>query len=206
MNSAPDTRRNATQSQSEYTLVFFDLETTGLDVAACDIVQLSAISGEETFNLHMVPRCRMTDEASRITGFTVQGQALLLHGGPVNTVTHREALSSFIDFLRTFHRPLLVAHNAKRFDCPVLSRALDEFSLKDEFQQVVAGFLDTFLLGKELLAASKVTKYSQQYLVKLFLHKTYMAHNALEDVRALQELYNKWNPAPAMVCKQRFSL
>ncbi|KAM4560805.1 secretory carrier-associated membrane protein 2-like [Fundulus diaphanus] len=45
---------------------------------------------------------------------------------------------------------LLAAHNAKLFDVPVLTRVLRQYSLLQEFQQVVSGFLDTFLLSKNL--------------------------------------------------------
>ncbi|XP_021454356.2 protein PML [Oncorhynchus mykiss] len=188
------------------TVVFFDLETTGLDTSMCDIIQLSAISGERAFNVYAVPRCTMTDEASRITGFTVRDhRTLLLHGRRVDTIPLREVLTSFISFLRTFHKPLLAAHNARRFDCPVLARALRECSLTDEFQEVVSGFLDTFRISKEMFP-SKLAKYSQEYMVKVFLNKTYDAHNALEDVKALQELYQKWSPRQELVRRHTFPL
>ncbi|XP_071399218.1 DNA polymerase III PolC-type-like [Centroberyx affinis] len=178
----------------QHTIVFFDLETTGLDTAVCDIVQLSAISGERSFNAYAFPRCPITDDATRVTGFTVRGDALLLHGRPVDTVPLRQALSSFISFLRSFRRPLLLAaHNAKRFDGPILARVLQECSLTQDFQEVVSTFLDTFLLSKQLYAPG-LARYSQEYLVRYFLKKSYDAHNALEDAKTLQELYKKWDP------------
>uniref|UniRef100_A0A4W5RKP1 exodeoxyribonuclease III n=1 Tax=Hucho hucho TaxID=62062 RepID=A0A4W5RKP1_9TELE len=190
----------------DHAIVFFDLETTGLDTSVCDIIQLSAISGERTFNVYALPRCSMTDEASMVTGFTVRDhQTLLLHGRQVDTIPLREALTSFISFLRSFQKPLLAAHNAQRFDCPVLARALRECSLMHEFQEVVSGFLDTFKISKEMFS-SKLAKYSQEYLVRVFLKKTYEAHNALEDVKALQELYQKWSPSQELVCRHTFPL
>ncbi|CAB1331707.1 unnamed protein product [Coregonus sp. 'balchen'] len=190
----------------DHTIVFFDLETTGLDTSVCDIIQLSAISGERMFNVYALPHCSMTNQASIVTGFTVRDhQTLLLHGQPVDTIPLREALTSFITFLRSFHKPLLAAHNARRFDCPVLARALGECSLLHEFQEVVSGFLDTFLISKEMFS-SRLTRYSQEHLVRVFLHKTYEAHNALEDVKALQELYQKWSPSQLVVHRQTFPL
>ncbi|XP_066557865.1 DNA polymerase III subunit epsilon [Amia ocellicauda] len=203
MDFEPQRNGCTAQGQSEYTFVFFDLETTGLDVSVCDIIQLSAISGERTLNVYMLPRCNMTEEASRITGFTVEDSTLLLHGQPVETMTHKEALTYFMTFLRNLHQPLLVAHNGKRFDCPVLARTLDEFSLRDDFKQVMCGFLDTFLLSKALF--TDLRKFSQEYLVKYFLGKSYMAHNALEDVKALQELYKAWSPTSSVVHRHRFT-
>ncbi|KAM9528241.1 protein PML-like [Salvelinus alpinus] len=188
------------------TVVFFDLETTGLDTSVCDIIQLSAISGESTFNVYSVPRCNIMEQASSVTGFTVgDHQDLLLHGEPVHTIPLREALTSFISFLSSFHEPLLAAHNAQRFDCPVLARALREYSLMDEFQKVVSGFLDTLKIGKEMFPSTR-TGYSQKSLVRVFLEKTYEAHNALEDVKALQELYQKWSPSQELVRRHTFPL
>ncbi|XP_029909502.1 uncharacterized protein LOC115360625 [Myripristis murdjan] len=179
----------------EKTIVFFDLETTGLDTAVCDIIQLSAISGDRVFNVYTLPHDTICDEATRVTGFTVDSGTLLLHGRRVETIPLREALSTFISFLHSFRCPLLLAaHNAKRFDAPVLSRALRECSLTREFREVESKFLDTFLISKRLFA-HELSRFSQEYLVRHFLKKSYNAHNAVEDCRSLQELYRKWNPA-----------
>ncbi|XP_046889945.1 protein PML-like [Hypomesus transpacificus] len=186
----------------DHTIVFFDLETTGLDTAACDIAQLSAISGGRSFNVYTLPRCSFSDGASRVTGLTVLDHTLLLHGRPVHTLPLREALSSFITFLRSFHRPLLTAHNAKRFDCPILARALEECGLRQEFLQVESGFLDTLQMSREL--APGLVRYSQVFLVQVFLGKSYDAHNAIEDVKALQELFHTWRPSEEMVLRFKF--
>ncbi|XP_029108311.1 uncharacterized protein LOC108942255 isoform X2 [Scleropages formosus] len=191
---------------SGHSLVFFDLETTGLDVPTCDIVQMSAVCGDASFNVHMLPRRRMSPQASRVTGFTVQDDALLLHGRRVETVSRQRALITFVDFVRSFSRPVLVAHNAFRFDAPVLARALREFCLQSEMEHVLSGFLDTFLLSKELLGPTGIRKYSQEYLVEHFLKKSYRAHNALEDVKALQELFHHWNPAPSIIRRHIFTM
>lgn len=175
------------------TLVFFDLETTGLDTAVCDIIQLSAICGEKVFNVYTLPRRALTESAKNVTGFTVSQGTLFLHGNPVETIPLVEALTSFMAFLCSFHRPVvLAAHSARRFDAPVLTRVLRQFSLRQEFQQVVSGFLDTFLLSKNLYRG--LGSYSQKNLVCHYLGKTYNAHNAMEDARMLQELFNSWSP------------
>ncbi|KAF7653294.1 hypothetical protein LDENG_00084990 [Lucifuga dentata] len=182
---------NPTMSD-ERTLVFFDLETTGLD-AECDITQLSAISDEKVFNVYVLPHRPISKGATWATGLTVHDNTLLLHGQPVVTTPLRQALSSFIDFLRSFRRPvLLVAHNAKRFDAPVLARVLQEHSLMEEFQQVVSEFLDTLYLAKQLFPDRP--HFSQGSLVKHFVGKSYDAHNAEADASILQELYRKWSP------------
>lgn len=174
-------------------IVFFDLETTGLDTTICDIIQVSAVCGERMFNVYTLPRTALTESAKEVTGFTVSDAGLFLRGTPVDTTPLVDALTSFIAFLRSFRRPvLLAAHSVRRFDAPVITRVMRQCSLQREFQQVVSGFLDTFLLSKSLFPG--LVSYSQEKMVRQFLRKTYNAHNAMEDARMLQELYNHWNP------------
>ncbi|XDV53554.1 hypothetical protein PO909_022027 [Leuciscus waleckii] len=180
------------------TPVFFDLETTGLDTSACDIVQLSAISGNQTFNAYLLPRCSITDGASRVTGLTVSGQSLLFNRRPVPTVPHRRALADFISFLKTFNGPFLVGHNSRRFDWPILRRVLEEFLLLEEFRRVVSGCVDTLPLSRDMF---QLQKYSQPFLVQQFLREPYGAHDASEDARTLQELYRVWDPSQSLVRK-----
>ncbi|XP_041853380.1 DNA polymerase III PolC-type-like [Melanotaenia boesemani] len=175
------------------TIVFFDLETTGLDTSVCDIIQLAAVCEERVFNGYTLPRQTLTESATQVTGFTVRPGGLFLHGRPVNTTPLYDVLTSFMAFLRSFRRPvLLAAHNARRFDAPVLTRVLRKHSLLQEFQQVVSGFLDTFLMSKNLYRS--VASHSQESLVRHFLGKSYNAHNAVEDAKMLQELYKAWRP------------
>ncbi|XP_030221846.1 uncharacterized protein LOC115550712 isoform X2 [Gadus morhua] len=130
------------------TVVFFDLETTGLETWRCEIIQLAAISGERTFNVYMMPEIAIDRGAAEVTGFSVRDGALLLQGTAVPTVTLTEALTSFLDFLQSLEQPvLLAAHGARRFDKPVLDRALLRCSLTRQFQQLGSRYLDTFLLS-----------------------------------------------------------
>ncbi|KAJ8393137.1 hypothetical protein AAFF_G00068200 [Aldrovandia affinis] len=186
-------------------LVFFDLETTGLG-RACDIIQLSAVSGGHSLNLYTVPRCRVQRGASAVTGFRVWRHRLYLHHRPVPTITLPEALTSFLAFLRMLGQPLLVGHNVRRFDCPVLARALDEFQLRAAFLRVTSGFLDTLPLARDLLRGRGQQSYRQESLVRDVLGVSYPAHDALEDVRALQRLYGAFQPTPEQAQRHTFTL
>ncbi|XP_034444939.1 DNA polymerase III PolC-type-like [Hippoglossus hippoglossus] len=178
---------------SNSTIVFFDLETTGLDTNVCDIIQLSAVCGERLFNVYTLPFRAISEDTTRVNGFTVSNGGLFLRGNLLYTTPVYEALTSFIAFLQSFHRPvLLAAHNAKGFDAPILTRVLLQNHLLQEFQQVVSGYLDTLLLSKWLYP--NLPRHSQQFMVSHFLGRSYDAHNAVEDARMLQELYKIWNP------------
>lgn len=173
---------------------------------SCDIVQLAAVSGHHTLNLFMVPRCRMEPGASRITGFRVRRHRLFHHRKPVLTNSLKEALVSFITFLRMFGRPLLVGHNIRRFDCLVLARVLEEFDLKADFQAGIMGFLDSLPLARQLLRDRGVDSFKQENLVKNVLGVSYAAHDALDDVQALQKLYWALRPTASQIQQHIFSL
>lgn len=172
---------------------------------SCDIVQLAAVSGRHTLNLFMVPRCRMDPGASRVTGFKVRRCRLFRHRRPMLTNSLKEALVSFITFLRMFGRPLLVGHNIRRFDCLVLARVLDEFGLKAAFQAGILGFLDSLPLTRLLLKDSGVHSFKQENLVKTVLGLSYAAHDALGDVQALQKLYWALRPTASHIQQHTFS-
>ncbi|XP_037623967.1 protein PML-like [Sebastes umbrosus] len=189
----------------ESQLVFFDLETTGLG-QSCEIVQLAAVSGGHSLNLYVIPRCRMQRGAAKVTGFRVRRQRLYLHRQLVLTNSLREVLVSFIAFLQMLGRPIVIGHNIRRFDCPLLARALDELDLRAEFESAVSGCVDTLPLAREMLKDRGLQSFRQTNLVRELLGVNYKAHDALEDVRALQALYSVLQPTPQLICRHWFTL
>ncbi|KAL6106360.1 uncharacterized protein ACO6RY_10252 [Pungitius sinensis] len=185
-------------------IVFFDLETTGLNTNVCDIIQLSAVCGKRVFNAYMLPTCRITEGAGQLTGFSVSDGALFRDGVPTGTVPLAEALASFLDFLRSFGGPVrLAAHNARRFDAPVLTRELRRLRLLPQFEQVVSGFVDTLPLARGLEPG--LDRYTQKNLVHHFLGQSYDAHDAAADASVLQELFSHWDPSAQDVLAVTFS-
>ena len=69
---------------------------------------------------------------------------------------------------------------------------------------MASGFLDSLQLSREI--APGLAKYSQVFLVQFFINKSYEAHNAIEDVKALQELFHTWRPSEEMVLRFKFPL
>ncbi|KAI9546505.1 hypothetical protein NQZ68_026726 [Dissostichus eleginoides] len=193
------------EKSQQQRLVFFDLETTGLSTS-CEMVQLAAVSGGHSLNLYLIPRGQMQRGASKVTGFRVRRQRLYLHRQPVFTNTLREALVSFIAFLQMFEHPLVVGHNIRCFDCPVLARALEELDLRAEFEAAVSGYVDTLPLAREMLKERGLKSFRQENLVRELLGVNYKAHDALEDVRALQALYSVLQPTPELICRHLFTL
>lgn len=172
---------------------------------SCEIVQLAAVSGGHTLNLFTIPRCRMQRGAAKVTGFKIRRQRLFLHRQPVPTNSLREVLVAFTAFLQMLGRPLLVGHNIRRFDCPLLARALDELDLRAEFVSSVSGCVDTLPLVREMLKERCLQSFRQENLVREVLGVSYKAHDALEDVRALQALYRALQPTSELVCRHTFT-
>lgn len=193
------------ENSRQHPLVFFDLETTGLG-QDCEIIQLAAVSGGHSLNLYVVPQCRIERGAARVTGFRVRGHRLYLHHRLIFTNSLKEVAVSFVAFLKMLGRPLLVGHNIRRFDCPLLARALDKLDLRGELEASVSGCVDTLPLARELLRDRGLRSFRQENLVRELLGINYKAHDALEDVRALQTLYSYLRPTPEVVCRHAFNL
>lgn len=173
---------------------------------SCEIVQLAAVSGGHSLNLYVLPRNGMQPSAARVTGFRVYRGRLYLHHQLVQTNSLREVLHSFIAFLQMMGRPLVVGHNIRRFDCPLLAKALDRLGLRTEFESSVSGCVDTLPLTREMLRGRGLTSFRQEHLVQVLLGLDYKAHDALQDVRALQCLYKELQPTAELVSRHWFSM
>lgn len=167
-------------------IVFFDLETTGLD-RECDIIQISCAFGAKMFDRYVFPTKEIGVKASEVNRIRVNFQegTMTYDGHQVAYVDGKQAIEELVRFLKSIGgRILLSAHNGRRFDVPRLRRLADKVGipLPDE----VEGFLDTMLLARKLYPGRK--SYSQPNLVRDMTGKEYDAHNSAADVRALQEL------------------
>lgn len=159
----------------------------------CNIIQVSAICEGRTFNGYAVPELPLSKHVGDLTGFAVHGPNLYRHGVQMQTLLVKDLLMGFIDYLSQFYRPLLVAHNAKNFDAPVIMRVMAENGLQQRFRQVVSGFVDTYQLSKRLYPG--LPGYSLKFLVSHFLGQQFDAHNALEDAKILEKLFITWDPS-----------
>ena len=63
----------------------------------------------------------------------------------------------------------------------------------ENFESIVIGFVDTFLVFKKEFP--KRDSYKQDVLMQDLMHETYSVHNALDDVKALQKLLELVKPS-----------
>ena len=167
----------------------FDLETTSLS-RDCDIVQISAMTldGRSKFDRYILPSKDVAYSASKVTGITMTGGKLFLHGKPVASVCIKEALSSFVNWLSSFGKHIILAgHNVKAFDVKHLLRHAKLHGISFD---MLAGFVDTLPLFKHVFP--EFSTYSQKHLFQKIIGGTYEAHNSLSDVIALCS-HQKWH-------------
>lgn len=158
--------------------VTFDLETTDLDPAACEIIELGAAKvrdGEVVDTFHSLIRCEgpINAQASEVHGYTEEN---LAGEPPLSEVWPR-----FVEFAGD---NVLVAHNAHRFDVPVLRRSVKTFADTGDLV-----FFDTLPLARSLFRESaRLTDLAERFGVEKG-----RAHHALDDAVTLASVLGGLN-------------
>ncbi|KAL8608202.1 hypothetical protein ACOMHN_016657 [Nucella lapillus] len=176
----------------DHRFVYFDLETTGFGHTR-HITQIAARSGQdEAFSTYVLPKEPIHEKAQKATGITCDGKKMYHHGKPVPFLTIRPALEGFITFLEQGEPVVLLGHHIKLYDCPILLNALQRCNLVERFQGTVYGCVDTLPLFREINPC--LNQHNQVKLYEHYIGGEFPAHDAKEDVRALQQIVNRANP------------
>jgi len=153
--------------------VTFDLETTGLDVGTCEIIEIAAVrvrAGQVVDRYASLVRC---------TGPISPG-AQAAHGYSEADLRDAPSLSEVWPNFREFvGRDVLVAHNGQTFDVPVLRRAAAPLGGVDDLV-----FYDTLPLSRSLIEeSSKLGDLARRFGVDAG-----RSHHALDDALMLAAL------------------
>ncbi|XP_024869217.1 uncharacterized protein LOC112452964, partial [Temnothorax curvispinosus] len=172
-------------------LVCFDLETSGRRKDA-DVLQIAAKVDENIFSIYIEPTQTIDNEASQVNGLENIDGELFLNGEKLLTVSMREALQAFYEFLSKFTKgSLLIAHNAI-FDITFLVREIKKYSLVDEFKKIIYGFSDSLKLFRKKLSDRKgpgmftLAKLAEDFLKNDSFEMNF--HEATFDVIVLEKL------------------
>lgn len=150
--------------------VAFDLETTEMDVAACEVVELAAVRVRGRV---VVAQFKQLIRTSR----PISPQATAVHGLGDADVCDQPAFAEVWPAVREFvGSDLLVAHNGHTFDVPVLRRLAAGLPGLEELV-----FLDTLPLARSLVEGSA----KLEDLAHRFGVPTGRSHRALDDAAAL---------------------
>ncbi len=182
------------------TEVVFDLETTGLKRTS-EIVQVAAKCKTDIFATYAFPCGLITSGATDKNGISKIGNQLFQKlepanpsspTQPVNSVSQKHALDLFTEFLNKHKPVVLIGHNISAFDMYVLYNNMQRYGLWSSFCSTLQGFVDTNTVAKPIVKKTEPT--NQEFLVKKFLGYSYNAHNAVDDVNALHDLWLKVKP------------
>ncbi len=160
--------------ESKLTLIFFDLETTGLNPDSDEVIEIGAIkvrNGEivEKFHSFVRPHRNIPSLVTNLTGITFED---VENAPPADEI--RRKLERFIEECP------LIAHNVS-FDRIFLEKFMGK-SLKNEF-------FDTLELSR--IFFPQFSSHSLQNLVKTLSLKKEEAHRAMSDTLMLYHLFQK---------------
>lgn len=163
---------------NDYTL--FDIETTDLNLNYAEIIEIAAIKVRnnnviDSFETLVKPQEPIPSEISKLTGITDE----MVFNAPKIT----EVLPRFIDFIGD---DVLVGHNINSYDLNILyDIAVDLLDFK-----ISNDFIDTLDLSR-CLVDFDLPRYNLNSLCDYFNVTNKKAHNALSDVMANHEVYQK---------------
>ena len=83
-------------------LVFFDLETTGLNLEEDEIVQIAALANtdqSEEFSVFVLPNVEMTEGASNVNGITIENGELVRNGRVLPSTDMKSGLKVVYHFI-----------------------------------------------------------------------------------------------------------
>jgi DNA polymerase III alpha subunit (gram-positive type) len=155
-------------------------------------VQLSAVCGDATFNKFVTPTQPMTSGAEDVTGILYNSTAneMTQHGVPVQHKHAMNVLLDFIDFLKSLGKCIvLVAHNCRSFDSIILHNQLKLCNIWNYFCKFVTGFCDSLPYFRLLYPT--LTNHKQKTVAVEMFGEEYVAHDAMEDCKMLQNLVEK---------------
>ena len=163
--------------------VYFDLETTGLNVNEDRIIQIGSVAedGMKVFN-SLVYTCRDIHPISqKLTGITAQKL--------INQPAIHQALLSWFQWLKNLgaEQITLVAHNGLGFDFPILRKEMQrcniEFPPGIRFQ-----FFDSLHWARKQFSKECIS-FSLMNLFKYVCPtEQFQAHDALQDCWALKKV------------------
>jgi len=162
------------------TFIVFDLETTGLDPASEEIIEVAAVRVEggeirDSFQSYVNPHKLIPPEITELTGISDE----TVRGAPGLS----EVIPKFLNWAEEDAHPF-VAHNAG-FDMGFLRRACGKLGLEREFTSI-----DTVEMSKMLLPHLK--KFKLNVVAKELKVGPFDHHRASEDAGVLGHIFVKF--------------
>jgi len=175
-------------------VVFLDFETSGFNPYHDDIIEIAIkqMNSDTSYNSLVYPESNECI-SERITAVTGISNKLLKDEG----IPWLDAFTELNNILKNILQKspdgklYIVAHNGETFDFIFLKRIfniLNNYDIKPISSKNIV-YIDSLLFSRRLL---KRESYKQETLCKTFNINTKGNHRALNDVRALEELFTKF--------------
>ena len=202
----------------EATVFLFNVKTTGFfsysKTKKQDICQIGALSytGASQFCRYIIPSTNFDHRATADSGFIKNGKKILLLNQQEveDTVSERQAITDFVDFLKTNSEPgstlFLIGYNSKGHDFPFLTKAFIDCGIPMVIEGRTLIFTDAFPLIKKIAKdakdplgqtlASFKSKKRQIVHRKLFGTTSYNdteTHDAIRDIKQLKDITTRFN-------------
>lgn len=173
------------------------------------ITQIAAhvVDTEEVYNSYILPTVPIEEEASKVTGISINSNGeLIANGNKKDTFSIADGLQNFCEFLEKYQNPILIAHNGRGFDFPVIVNAAKKVNKLDQLLSSTFGCIDS--IGVFRKAFPGQSNYKQESLAKSLLGEgyNYGAHDACEDVKALSDLLHRKEVKRNILLLNSFSL
>ena len=196
----------------DYNIILFDVETntTGKTAQLC---QLSAIdkTGQNCYSQYILPDKDIDKYATRVNKLTVKtvngNRTLFKDDVALQTLTSQEAISRFVSYIqhcidcckartRSDVCTVLIGHNAKRFDIPILLRNSSS-EIHARMQALGISFGDSLSMFEHFLkikhpaftqSSGKTCSSNQSSIYEALFNEKFAAHDAKEDVIALRKI------------------
>lgn len=182
----------------------FDLETTGLDVNHCEIVQIAIVVANSQrgarFSRLVLPDGDIDPQASAVHGLT--RDSLEAAGATPFAEVWQECEAWLDETMKSSTRPLVwAAHNGNRFDRPILLRCVDRATGGSAcLRSPRASWIDTLSLARSALPGRRWEGSQGPYtLGRLYEDASGRsldgAHDALADAEALAVVWKCTRPS-----------
>jgi DNA polymerase III epsilon subunit-like protein len=162
--------------------VIFDLETTGLDVQTCEIVELAAIAFDYDCRTRSGPKI-ISEFSSLVKPKFNDPAAVAIHKISDAMLEHAEGIEvvgrRFLEWLDTVptSKRCWIGHNIRDYDVPILRRVLN-------YDKRLRGHLfDSYEIAKQVYPHQRSKKLTSLYKHLRPNARTNGAHRALCDVK-----------------------
>ena len=178
-------------------ILFFDLETTGLNKLTNEIINIASVVYDEQydkvidkFDQYIKPEIPIPYNICMLTGIT-NDRVKLCQGENL-------VLQDFMNWLNKYNCNLLVGHNIKRFDVPFIEARCKKHSIINHLPKNID---DTLTMAQSAYKAGTMSDYNyttakgnisfkQEFLMQ-YWDLGQQTHTALSDVENDIEIYKR---------------